>query len=322
MTEDEILEGEPYKALLHYYGEERLDWEEKPSPNSYSLIVYWDKVTVRNENDNTIEITDLYARITIADGKLLGIPEMLRTSFSRRQWNVGYVHSHLPRGRQSWTTPCLGKGALRSTVTTLAGQGGDYEMWSLFALELDRYVHIESLRGGPYISMSEVIGSKEETETDFSLDTHWNDLSVLVNNVTAWEIYKIFISEMPEFELTVSDLNIKPAYTYVEFTVMVTNTLIDLYNRDKENYAWAKSLLVPGRVVDVAHIAYVKNQNVVRSWDPKSPTYLLTFKGESKYLNVFEDDDSITTKRIASRDLCTYIYRKLCIDLNSLRWNL
>lgn len=321
MTENEILEGEPYKALLHYYGEERLDWEIR-SPEKYSLIVYWDKVTVRNENEDTIEITDLYARISIVGGKLCGTPEMLRTSYSRQQWDAGYAHSHLPHNSLSWAHPCLGRGALRGTVTTLAGKGGDYHMWFLFALELDRYVHIESLKGGPYIRMSDVLSGREKTETDYSFDTSWIGTEVLGDNLKSLDVYKIFVREMPELDLAVSDFDIRPACTYVEFTVMVTNILVNLYNRDKEKYAWARNLLVKGRVVDVAHIAYCVNGRVMRSYNPQSPKYLLTFKGEPKYLKIFESSALSNMKLIASRDLGTYLYGKLCVDLNNLRWNL
>ena len=316
MTENEILEGGPYKALLHYYGEERLDWTALEY--SYDLLVYWDKVTVKNENDETIEITDLYAKITLSNSHLLlESPKLMRTSFSQQQWDAGYIHSHVRTGNYSWANPCLGRGALRSTITTLRSREGDYDMWALFALELDRYVHIESLKGGPHIKMSAVIDDSEELTTDYMFDAIYDSSDSLL-----CKAYETFIMGMPALKLSVSDLNIRPAYSYVEFNVMVTNTLIDFYNR-YGYYSWVRGVLVSGRVVDAAHIAYKTNRKYdSRTFDPKSPQYLLTFKGESKYLNVFGAEKNATKGLIVSWYVCTYIYRRLCIDLNSLRWNL
>jgi hypothetical protein len=50
--------------------------------------------------------------------------------------------------------PCLGRGPLIATQETLSST--DTDMWDLFCVELDRYVHVESIAGTPYKYLSRI----------------------------------------------------------------------------------------------------------------------------------------------------------------------
>lgn len=129
--------------------------------NNYSfidLIIWFPDVTVRNEKGQSINIKDLYAKVTIMpNGKMFDDFQLIKTTFTQAEWDAGYVHSHLPRLYDvlRWNPPCLGSGPIIQTQESLR-TSNDSNLWGLFAYELKKYVGIESLAGVPYIRMSSV----------------------------------------------------------------------------------------------------------------------------------------------------------------------
>ena len=130
-----------------------------------------------NENDKSIIIQDLYAKIELdAKGNIPTEDRgftLNRATYPMEQWVCGYMHSHIsniPKGNlTSFQSPCLGTGPINNTVLELKNNCDSTE-WMLFCQELSMYVTVESLRGGPYIRM-ETIGSKRQSSdyTDFKL---------------------------------------------------------------------------------------------------------------------------------------------------------
>jgi len=175
-----------YEIFKNFYGEEFTDLQEMPSDeelsdmlrqfwdiqpmgtNSYELddedyatlksrydntraiiMVWWPSVTVSNENDRSILIHDLYARVDITpDGRIpyemTGF-KLNRTTFTDVQFESGYIHSHVPSrcGLPNFQNPCLGRGPIRNTIADLKN---NYEeaLWMLFCQELSLYVTVES----------------------------------------------------------------------------------------------------------------------------------------------------------------------------------
>lgn len=186
-----ILNDDEYNSLIEDYypqsdssqeiTEETLTGLKGNIPNPH-ILVWWPKVTVTNEYDKHINITDLYAKIEITtDGN---IPfewtsgfKLIRTSAPPSQIIAGYVHSHVYSDRnytniQEFKTPCLGRGPIRQTVLSLM-TSYSMELWMLFCEELSRYVTVESLSGGPYIRMESVGGKSEidiKQQFGFNLD--------------------------------------------------------------------------------------------------------------------------------------------------------
>lgn len=176
-----ILDDAEYNSLIEDYypqpdssqeiTEETLTELKEHIPNP-QILVWWPKVTVTNEYNKHINITDLYAKIEInTDGN---IPfefdrgfALTRTSAPPSQIKAGYVHSHVFTDRnytdiQTFKTPCLGRGPIKQTVLSLM-TSNSMELWMLFCEELSRYVTVESLNGGPYIRM-ESVGGKSEVD--------------------------------------------------------------------------------------------------------------------------------------------------------------
>lgn len=125
------------------------------------IIVWFPKVTVENEYGKKHDIYDLFVKIEVTSlGKMRGVFEIKRTSFSISELRIGYVHSHTPSRRnpaaiKEFGHVCLGTGPIRNTISRLYYEN-DESLWLLFCTELRLYMRTESIAGGPYIRMSEL----------------------------------------------------------------------------------------------------------------------------------------------------------------------
>lgn len=187
------------------YRSEGLQWLitmcDKVVNNMLNVIIRFPRVTVTNEHNNSIDITELYARVSIDCSFYNHVRlKMMRTEYSIEQWISGYSHSHLSglcRTNKDWKSPCLGSGPLNATIDTVSRYNitleERLEYFGLFCYELDKYVKVESIEGIPYIRL-ESVGFGDSKVT-------------LGNNVEEWyhfrgttkaileDFYKYFISE-------------------------------------------------------------------------------------------------------------------------------
>lgn len=147
---DELLKNDIRQALStnHFLG------------GSKHILVRWPSVTIKNERDNEILIKELYAKVQVTSaGYLSGYFYLNRADYPISHARYNYMHSHvrdIPMGNPTeFQNCCLGSGPIRDTIASL-NNSDDLDRWALFCLELNRYVHVESLTGGPYHRMSEV----------------------------------------------------------------------------------------------------------------------------------------------------------------------
>lgn len=131
-------------------------------PNTVgNILVYFPKVTVTNERDNSIEITKLFVETKVTTrGSIFGQFKMTRGEYTAAQWRAGYVHSHcsyIPTDN-TFAPCCLGTGPIRHTIALLS-QEFDEDRWNLYCFELSEYVKVESLEGIPYIKLEGVVNS-------------------------------------------------------------------------------------------------------------------------------------------------------------------
>lgn len=165
-TETNSKIDEVYGVFRDYFGDEHVDLQPTASGEPAAhILVWWPEVTVTNENDRSITIQDLFARVPVnSSGQISWAQIQLnRSTYPYSQFVCGYMHSHVPRLKYAsdfgqFVEPCLGNGPIRNTARTLRTDGS-LEMWMLFCRELDMYVTVESLDGGPYINLESVGGS-------------------------------------------------------------------------------------------------------------------------------------------------------------------
>lgn len=139
--------------LADYYGEDKVDIYPHDADKS-RILIYFPRVTVTNENNRSTEITELYVMLSIDNnGLLIGSFLLNRSEYSTNEWASDYMHSHVcginKANLSEFSHPCLGSGPIRGTCCSL-NTAFDEDLWRLFSLELDRYVHTESIVGVPY----------------------------------------------------------------------------------------------------------------------------------------------------------------------------
>lgn len=168
-----------YDTFIEYYKEPFVDLQ-RVSDIRYKILIHWPEVIVTNEQGQSVIIWDLYCKIVLySNGRLEDKMQFLRSKYNDAQWYSGYVHSHVtplyhaPK-KEGWLDCCTGSGPINHTLAKLrclfySDQGMDYSnqklyedmnVWRLFCWELDKYVHIESLAGGPYRRLVN-IGTRE-----------------------------------------------------------------------------------------------------------------------------------------------------------------
>lgn len=133
----------------------------------YRILVHFHNITVSNTRGESTLIEDIYASIPVkVNGRNGRRMTWLRTTTSALHRANGYRHSHLRSLHSDWTLwlrPCLGTGPINMTIDSLS-QGFDEELWMLFWLELDMCIRVESIEGGPYIYMRNIVSNSRVTD--------------------------------------------------------------------------------------------------------------------------------------------------------------
>lgn len=131
-------------------------WESHITMGTNYIIVRFPFVTVTNENNKSINIQELYARVSLKiDGTMIGRFELIRSYYPLDQWNSDYCHSHISHISTEWLEPCTGTGPINSTMGRLHNAYNE-NVWGLFCYELDKFVRVESLAGTPYKRLESV----------------------------------------------------------------------------------------------------------------------------------------------------------------------
>ena len=332
-----------YEVFKNFFGEEYVDLqsgvnliEHIPSPEEdgehydisqelldillclyqsayWDIIVYWPRVTITNENNRSIDIHDLYAKVTIQkDGTIpfeyTGFT-LNRSRYTKEQFNhksgSGFLHSHvcsIPKSDLSnFQVPCLGRGPINETIHTLKSNN-DEVTWMLFCQELAMYVTVESLNGVPY-NYLESVGSTKKARYYHGYEA---PLSVnSMNGLDNWYslLTKDDLRNFIAYYLNNGHLNLsykEGEYTigmpYFDYIIDVSNSFIEFYNHG----ALSDNSITPNRLFESCILRRVVvsdhkfyDNDAVETMDYSSYVgrHVLYFKGRDITLTI---DDSST----------------------------
>jgi hypothetical protein len=122
------------------------------------FFIRYKNVTVENDEGNSREVNELVfqIRFRLSNKELYDI-KAKRFAASHEELMSDYTHSHVSGGLFNWTTSiCLGDTDINHTRQKLNVQFST-ELFELFLMQLDEFVTWESLSGGPYIRMDQVM---------------------------------------------------------------------------------------------------------------------------------------------------------------------
>lgn len=302
-TEDNTLE-DIYQVFVDFFGEDNVDLWRRSDVNSYNnIIVHWPAVTIENEYDESIDITDLYARVPVtSDGYLAERFKLTRSSYNRIQWKYGYLHSHVPRfdslqNAIKWHECCTGSGPINNTMSKLRYDSATIQNWLLFCVELDKYVHVESVAGTPYYRMTS-IGRRSTRDMDVFLNTKPPYFYDGCTDVVIGRIAEYIIKSG---KLTYSYNN--GCYSFGmsnnDFMILVSNLFIEWVNQHVDTFTpHDKDIILRAQTFQVQFIngklVSVNTNNITEIATPEE-TYMFRFKGNDVRLVVNESPSEVQT---------------------------
>lgn len=305
--------------------------ESSLSDKRFLIYVWWPSVTVTNENNKSIDIQDLYAKIEIGiDGR---IPYenygflLNRATYTTEQFSSNYLHSHvrdIPKYNfAEFQEPCMGTGPIRETIGTLKN---DYDklMWMLFCQELSMYVTVESLKGVPYKHLEQV-GSSQKL-TNF-IGYNLNEAGILSFTMSfPTDVLKSFIKyylEKGHLTLSYKNGNFTFGMPYHEYIIDISNSFIEYYNlclastKNKLSSLFLNKLLYNAKLIGNEFYGNTRN-NVQGLFDMYEGKRVLTFKGKeikTKIIgNVNEEDSHLVI--LIDHKVAMYILRNILRTIN------
>lgn len=289
--------------ISSYYGKDKVDLQGN------DILVYFPKVTITNENDRSTDITELYVKIQVDNsGRLIGTFTLNRAEYSVIEWYSNYMHSHInsiPKNSlTTFQTPCLGSGPIKNTCLSL-NTAFDEDIWNLFTLELDKYVHTESLVGVPYHYLERLGTSSGPSEQEHIVNIEEN-VSPNFSNYPSY-LKEILLNKFMPYLIKsrLFSFNYIEKYNIADspynIVIKVSNLFIDWYNNlpseeqgtIKEDFFNTNSLIKckigGGKIVSKVNIDYSNYRAVIG-------TTLWVFKGKALYLNITDILDNNTTE--------------------------
>lgn len=291
-----------YDIFKDFFTEDRVDLQPNYDDSYCYIIVHFPNVTVTNENNKSIEIKNLWARVKIdSNGYLVGGFELIKSEYTKSQLMAGYSHSHLPQRYYhnlfEWANPCLGSGPIRQTIFSLATDNSDI-LWELFCLELDKYVVTESLAGTPYIKLENVFSatnmfSESATPIHFSTATEINDsASGLITNFLEYVIAK------KPFNFNYYNDSYGIAMSDTQIIITLSNLFIEWYNNAEikpcsVKHLFDRKILKKGKLY-CNNIYYIKEDSINGGGDynRRVGNTMFTFKGDPVQFIVSETDEN------------------------------
>jgi len=284
------------KCLIQLINEGIIHYDLLTSIHNTSSYIFikFPEVTLTNEESNQHTIKDLFVKIRLAcNGKLMDSIEGTRSHYTFSEFMVSYRHSHLSssyenRDLRRFTTFCLGDGPLIATTNTLKLDSNEV-YWELFCSQLDSYVTIESLDGGPYIHMRDI---PDGVNTSVSFDQYNYNCSspIVLRDGYRIEEFMKFLTLNTPLQFVEQGGNVRLGYTPKERLRIFTNAYLEFMRVKYPSEPMPTNLLIPVRVHNNQVQRILTNRessklNVARAVNSEC-VKVLNFKGEDVFLGI------------------------------------
>lgn len=300
-----------------FFGEDNVDLQGR------TILVHFPSVTVTNENDRSVDITHLWAKILLEyNGTLVGSFNLMRSEYTEEQFASGYAHSHInsvnTNNFHSWKNPCLGSGPINHTIAALNREFSE-DMWNLFCLELSKYVTVESLIGVPYMRL-EAIGNRsgrpivlrDSREVEMNDPDEWIEV---INKFMPYVIHK------KPFKFNYNNGSFGISMSPVDIVVTLSNLFIEWYNGLDSSIQPSKEFLFENAILKEATFCNSKLCYAQASSIPNFRgiigTDLFKFKDEYIKLNIIRSNHPENSNPILlSSEVASIIVDKILRIIN------
>lgn len=188
----EDMYGENYDIIEEEYVLNRLKAD---------IILKFPEVTIRNSNNESHKIKDLYVKIQYRNNRLVRELEGFRGVLSAKEYKAHYAHSHLSSSNThtDWTDFCLGSGTETGFLLAECQESFTEDNFIRLLAMIDSYVEYESIEGGPHIRMSDMNTSRRRGRRTYDSSSEYRRLkSQITEKLPLKYIHDDYI---PRFEI-------------------------------------------------------------------------------------------------------------------------
>lgn len=212
------------------------------------ILVWFPQVKVTNENNKSVDIQDLYAKVMIdTEGQLIGKFYLNRATYPISHMKSGFMHSHVPGINTSdfsdFLTPCTGSGPINATIGGL-NREFDEDMWQLFCSELEDFTQVESLTGIPYRYLENIGDYQSSPITQkffYVVRGFYRKVARL-----PYELKNVDLGIIPDFtRYLLKSVSLPMEYSngtyclgmsYCDATILISNKFIEWFNLEDNPY--------------------------------------------------------------------------------------
>lgn len=297
------------------------------------ILVHYPSLTITNEYDASHLIRDLYVKISLDYCGLGGAFSVNRSTYTTVEFKEHYLHSHVPRLDKRFMhvfkPPCLGTGPIIRTISLLNAHF-DTDLWQLYLVELDNYIHTESIKGVPYVRIQYLTNNYQIKNY---LSSNYDPLVASESFYANSQLHALLIDfqthliNLKKIKFNYLNNSYGIAMSMEEFTFFVSNEFIKWYNEKKSN---------PDTTSLYPDLLYLKNHGIIsrsmmedgkvvfikESINPtdisKIGEPLFIFKGNQIRLNIIaeESDEHDNTFYLLTSPVIQWVLRNILIIIN------
>lgn len=326
--EEHVIDTTEFNESYINSRSKRLFTIDDSEDNNFSIYVYFPSVTITNEHGDSHTITKVFIKILVQYTGLYdvyGSIQLARSEYTMSEFIAGYCHSH----RRSvyscnfeFADCCLGNGPIRGTINVLRREF-DYDTWGMFCYELEKYVAVESLSGGPYIRMTSI---KESHKVERNIDELFNMFTFSQTLNTIIDKFIRYFINNHEFKVAFSDNKFILGEDANMFRIKLSNYFIDWINegirerliptgiKRQIRQLFTDEFVSNGHFYLGNHGNYVNAAENESNWPP-----LLTFKGQEIKVHIIRDydSDSMCMSKLITWNTYIYITNKIFTIINN-----
>lgn len=312
----------PYRQFLAYMEVYGTNEENFQKLTQRAIVVHFPKITIRNEREQEHTIYDLFSQTSFnGRGQFVNGPFFKRASYTNAELLANYMHSHVPGigDPNEWKKCCLGNGPINTTITALRLEP-TWENWLLYTVQLEQFVQVESLSGGPYQRMESTFlnGRAGVSGYDFVYLSGDNPLNMGIPIKDFKEFISYLFENLSTYGIRMSDTKY-PSWNMnvLETTITLSKAFRDWYNAGHTELTFQdlcnRGILVPCIVEGDTIVSRPSQANYNSG---KIGEAVIVFKGRFYTVNVIPEElEDPNIRMLLSQKFVTQIIHYLLLVL-------
>lgn len=296
-------------------------------PAGIFILVWFPRVRVTNENDKSVDIQDLYAKVKIdTEGQLIGKFYLNRATYPISHMRAGYLHSHVPGINISdfseFLTPCTGSGPINATIGGL-NREFDEGVWQLFCSELEDFTQVESIEGVPHRYLENI--------SDYQPSPITQKFFYVVRGFygkkarPSYESRNVNLGIIPDFTRYLLKNTFFPieysngtyclGMSYYDATILISNKFIEWFNLEDNPYRklydfqYLKDKNIIGEYMAVDGKIYIPSATLsINSYENCEGKPVCKFKGREIKLHI---NDALSSEQHSATLLQEYVIKDI-----------